>query len=84
MTTRLEHKFLSVRRYTPLFIPYVTFFYACPKSVVGRKKARDGKPARRRTRIVIDSARKRNRKEVLTNYIKTRINIGHQPLGGIE
>jgi hypothetical protein len=31
-----------------------------------------------RTRILTDSARKRNRKEVLANYNKTRINIGHQ------
>ena len=35
----------------------------------------DGKPARGRTRIL--TARKRNRKEVLGNYNKTRINIGH-------
>ena len=27
---------------------------------------------------LIDSARKQNRKEVLANYNKTRINIGHQ------
>jgi hypothetical protein len=32
--------------------------------------------ARCRTRILTDSDRKRNRKEVLANY-KTRINIGH-------
>jgi hypothetical protein len=38
----------------------------------------DGNPARGRTRIVIDSARKRNKKEVLANYDKTRINIGHR------
>jgi hypothetical protein len=38
----------------------------------------DGKPAHGRTRIVSDSARKRNRKEVLANYNKTRINIGPQ------
>ena len=37
----------------------------------------DGKPACCRMRILIDSARKR--KEVLANYNKTRINIGHQP-----
>ena len=36
----------------------------------------DGKPARGRTRILTDSARKRNRKEILENYNKTRINIG--------
>ena len=36
-----------------------------------------GKPARGRTRILIDSAIKRNRKEVLANYNKTGINIGH-------
>jgi len=28
--------------------------------------------------MLTDSARKRNRKEVLANYNKTRINIGHQ------
>ena len=33
---------------------------------------------RGRTRILNDSARKRNRTEVLANYNKTRINIGHQ------
>ena len=38
----------------------------------------DGTPARGRTRILTDSARNRNRKEVLSNYKKTRINIGHQ------
>jgi hypothetical protein len=30
------------------------------------------------TRILTDSKRNRNWKEVLANYIKTRINIGHQ------
>jgi hypothetical protein len=34
------------------------------------------KPACGHTRT--DSAKKRNRKEVLANYNKTRINIGHQ------
>ena len=38
----------------------------------------DGKHASGRTRILVDSARKRNRKEVLANYNKTRINIDHQ------
>jgi len=38
----------------------------------------DGKPAYGCTRILSDSARKRNRKEVLANYNKTRINIGPQ------
>jgi hypothetical protein len=38
----------------------------------------DGKPAHGRTGILIDFARKRIRKEVLGNYNKTRINIGHQ------
>jgi hypothetical protein len=38
----------------------------------------DGKHARGLTRILTDSVRKRNRKEVLANYNKTRINIGHQ------
>jgi hypothetical protein len=38
----------------------------------------DGKPARGRTRSLTDSDRKRNRKEVLANYNKTKINIGHQ------
>jgi hypothetical protein len=33
-----------------------------------------GKPACIRTRILTDSARKRNRKEVLANHNKTRIN----------
>jgi hypothetical protein len=38
----------------------------------------DGKPVRSHKRILTDSARKRNGKEVLANYNKTRINIGHQ------
>ena len=38
----------------------------------------DGKPARGRTNILIDSARKKNRKEVFVNYNKTIINIGDQ------
>jgi len=38
----------------------------------------DGKPARGSTRILADFARKRNRREVLANYNKTRINIGNQ------
>ena len=39
----------------------------------------DRKPVWGRTRIVTDSAwKKRNMKEVLANYDKTRINIGHQ------
>jgi hypothetical protein len=36
------------------------------------------KPCNGRVRILTDSARKRNRKEALANYNKTRINIGHQ------
>ena len=36
----------------------------------------DGKPARGRTRIL--TAIKRNRKEVLANYNKARINMEHQ------
>jgi hypothetical protein len=38
----------------------------------------DGNPAHDRMRTLTDSARKRNRKEVLAYYDKTRINIGHQ------
>jgi len=38
----------------------------------------DGKSAHGCMRILTDSARKWNRKEVLANYNKTRINIGHQ------
>ena len=38
----------------------------------------EGKPTRGRTRILTDSARKRNRKGVLANNNKTRIIIGHQ------
>ena len=40
----------------------------------------DRKPACGPTRILTDSARKGNRKEVLVNYNKTRINIGNQHL----
>jgi hypothetical protein len=46
--------------------------------VVAIKMSADGKPAHSRTRILTESARKRNRKEVLVNYNKTRITIGHQ------
>jgi hypothetical protein len=42
----------------------------------------DGRPARGRTRIFADSARKRNRKEVLPHYNKTRINIDHHGIEG--
>ena len=42
------------------------------------KKSAYGKPARSRSRMLTNSARKRNREEVLANYNKTRINIGHQ------
>jgi hypothetical protein len=38
----------------------------------------DGKPTRGRTRSLTDSARKRNRREVLVNYNKARLNKGHQ------
>ena len=38
----------------------------------------DGKPASGRPKVLTDSARKRNRKEVLANYNKTRINIRYQ------
>ena len=39
----------------------------------------DGKTAGCLPRILTDSAKKkRNRKEVLANHNKTRINIGHQ------
>ena len=44
----------------------------------GNKMSADEKPARGRTRILADSARKRNSKDVLANYNKTRIKIGHQ------
>jgi hypothetical protein len=55
-----------------------TFSYAWAKSVVVVKMSADGKPAWGRMGILTDSARKRNREEVLANYNKTRINIGHQ------
>jgi hypothetical protein len=42
------------------------------------KISANGKPARSRTRFLTHYARKRKRKEVLTNYNKTRINIAHQ------
>ena len=38
----------------------------------------DEKHARGHSRILADSARKRKRKEMLANYSKTGINIGHQ------
>jgi hypothetical protein len=59
-----------------LFVQYNTFYYACAKSVVAENMSADGKHPRGRTRILSDSARKRNRKKVLAN--KTRIIIGHQ------
>jgi len=46
--------------------------------VVQTALSADGKPARGRMIIYTDFARKRNRKGVLTNYNKTRINISHQ------
>jgi hypothetical protein len=57
----------------------VTFYYVCAKSVVaGKKMSSNGKSICGHTRILTDSARKRNRKEVFVNYNKTRINISHQ------
>ena len=51
---------------------------------VRQKMSDEGKPAHGRTRILTDSARKRNRKEVLVNNSKTRINIGHQHVRWME
>ena len=51
---------------------------------VQHKLAADGKPARGRAGILNDSVRKRNRKVVLANYNKTRINIGHQRTETVE
>ena len=48
------------------------------KLVYTTKMSADGKPAHGCMRILTDSARKRNRKEILANYNKTRINIGRQ------
>jgi len=48
----------------------MTFYYACAKSIFFRGLSADGKPARGRTSILNDSARKENRKEVLANYKK--------------
>jgi hypothetical protein len=56
----------------------VTFSYTCAKSVVEVSIYADGKPAWGHMGILTDSARKRNRKKVLANYNKTRINIVHQ------
>ena len=38
----------------------------------------DGKPGRGCTRILTNSAGEKNRKDVLANFNKTIINIGHQ------
>ena len=64
----------------------MTFYYTCMNSFAVKKKSAGGKPAHGHKIILTDSARKRNRKEALANYNKTRINIGHQtwPLDGIE
>ena len=42
------------------------------------KLSADEKPALGRTRVFTDSAIKRNKKEVLANYNKTRISIVHR------
>ena len=42
------------------------------------KLSADEKPALGRTRFLTDSAIKRNKKEVLANYNKTRISIVHR------
>ena len=47
----------------------------CTVCCWGGKMSADGKPAHCRTRILTGSARKSSRKEVLSNYNKTRINI---------
>jgi hypothetical protein len=55
------------------------------RNLVGEKMSAGGKPVCSHMRILTDSAQKRNRKEVLANYNKTRINIGPQHnLDGIE
>ena len=56
----------------------MTFYYTCMNSFAVKKKSAGGKPAHGHKIILTDSARKRNRKEALANYNKTRINIGHQ------
>ena len=44
----------------------------------GKMKNENEKPVSGRKRFLTDSDRKRNRKEVLARYNKTKINIGHQ------
>ena len=61
MKTHLVHKFLILR---------MQEFYFC-----GGRVSAEGKPARSRTNILTDSARKRSRKEGLANYNQTRINL---------
>ena len=56
----------------------MTFYYTCVKSFAVKKKSANGNSAHGHKRILADSSRKRNRKEVLANCNKTRINIGHQ------
>jgi hypothetical protein len=67
MITHLEH--------TRLFLSTFTTY---ARSLLLGKMSADGILARGRTIILIDSARKRNRKKVMANYNKPRINIGHQ------
>ena len=67
MESHLEHKFLSVRRHTPLFIwPFTMHAWSLLKKMYA-----GGKPARGRTKILIDCALSRNMKDVLANYNKT-------------
>ena len=45
---------------------------------MGEKVCRGRKSTCNCSRILSDSATKRNSKEILSNFNKTRINIGHQ------
>jgi len=70
MKIHRKHKFQSVWQYTPLGDLSVRMREVCS---CGKHMCRRG-----RTISLANSARKRNRKDVLANYNKTRINIGHQ------
>jgi len=48
------------------------------------KMSADGKPTRGRTRIITDSARKRNRKEALANYNKTKFYVSQNILKDLQ
>ena len=74
MKTHLKHKFQSVRQYTPHVTLGDIVLHCMRAACYWWKKCLQT----RYTRILTDFASKRNRKDILTNFNETRINIDRQ------